>query len=53
MLRQSLRTLPQANAMELLTRAGIDPTQRAEEIDVQGFVTLSQAYAQQLRSSAT
>jgi 16S rRNA (adenine1518-N6/adenine1519-N6)-dimethyltransferase len=53
MLRQSLRALPQANAMELLARAGIDPTQRAEEIGVQGFVALAQAYAQQLRSSAT
>jgi 16S rRNA (adenine1518-N6/adenine1519-N6)-dimethyltransferase len=53
MLRQSLRALPQANAMELLTRAGIDPTQRAEEIGVQEFVTLAQAYVQQLRSSAT
>jgi 16S rRNA (adenine1518-N6/adenine1519-N6)-dimethyltransferase len=52
MLRQSLRSLPNANAVELLERAGIDPTQRAEEIDLQGFVALARAYAQQLQSSA-
>jgi 16S rRNA (adenine1518-N6/adenine1519-N6)-dimethyltransferase len=52
MLRQSLKSLPNANAIALLQQAGIDPTQRAEEIDVRGFVALAQAYAQQLRSSA-
>jgi 16S rRNA (adenine1518-N6/adenine1519-N6)-dimethyltransferase len=52
MLRQSLRSLPNANAVELLERASIDPTQRAEEIDLQGFVALARAYAQQLQSSA-
>jgi len=52
MLRQSLKSLPNANAIALLQQAGIDPTQRAEEIDVRGFVTLAQAYAQQLPSSA-
>jgi 16S rRNA A1518/A1519 N6-dimethyltransferase RsmA/KsgA/DIM1 with predicted DNA glycosylase/AP lyase activity len=38
--------------MELLQRARLDPTQRAEEIDVERFVALAQAYAQQLRDSA-
>jgi 16S rRNA (adenine1518-N6/adenine1519-N6)-dimethyltransferase len=52
MLRQSLKSLPNANAIALLQQAGIDPTQRAEEIDVRGFVTLAQAYAQKLPSSA-
>jgi 16S rRNA (adenine1518-N6/adenine1519-N6)-dimethyltransferase len=52
MLRQSLKSLPNADAMELLQRARLDPTQRAEEIDVERFVALAQAYAQQLRGSA-
>jgi 16S rRNA (adenine1518-N6/adenine1519-N6)-dimethyltransferase len=52
MLRQSLKSLPNADAMELLQRARLDPTQRAEEIDVERFVALAQAYAQQLRDSA-
>ncbi|MEA2839016.1 MAG: rRNA (adenine1518-N6/adenine1519-N6)-dimethyltransferase [Methylobacteriaceae bacterium] len=51
MLRQSLRSLPNANAVALLERAGIDPMRRAEEVDVQGFVTLARAYALQLQSS--
>ncbi len=38
MLRQSLRSLPHADANALLEAAGIDPTQRAEEIEVEGFV---------------
>jgi 16S rRNA (adenine1518-N6/adenine1519-N6)-dimethyltransferase len=44
MLRQSLRSLPNVNAIELLERAGIDSTQRAEELDVQAFVALACAY---------
>jgi 16S rRNA (adenine1518-N6/adenine1519-N6)-dimethyltransferase len=44
MLRQSLRTLPNVNAIELLESADIKPTQRAEEIDLQGFVALARAY---------
>jgi len=47
MLRQSLRALPNANALELLHEAGIEPTRRAEELDVPGFVALAQAYARQ------
>jgi 16S rRNA (adenine1518-N6/adenine1519-N6)-dimethyltransferase len=42
MLRQSLKSLT-SNVAELLTRAGIDPTARAEEIPVSGFVALAQA----------
>ncbi|MGO9008196.1 MAG: 16S rRNA (adenine(1518)-N(6)/adenine(1519)-N(6))-dimethyltransferase RsmA [Beijerinckiaceae bacterium] len=41
MLRQSLKALD-PDPVELLTRAGIDPTCRAEEIDVAGFVRLAQ-----------
>jgi 16S rRNA (adenine1518-N6/adenine1519-N6)-dimethyltransferase len=46
MLRQSLRTLPNVDAIDLLARAVIDPTQRAEEIDLCGFVALARAYAE-------
>ncbi len=42
MLRQSLKALD-PDPVELLMRAGIDPTRRAEEIDVAGFVTLARA----------
>jgi 16S rRNA (adenine1518-N6/adenine1519-N6)-dimethyltransferase len=49
MLRQSLkgfalrgRTL---DALALLESAGIEPTKRAEEVDVEGFVRLAQAAA--------
>jgi 16S rRNA (adenine1518-N6/adenine1519-N6)-dimethyltransferase len=52
MLRQSLKSLPNVDAMALLQHAGLDPTQRAEEIGVKGFVALVQAYAQQLPNSA-
>ena len=42
MLRQSLKALT-ADAGRLLAQAGIDPTARAEEIPVSGFVALAQA----------
>jgi 16S rRNA (adenine1518-N6/adenine1519-N6)-dimethyltransferase len=51
MLRQSLKSLPNANAATLLERAEIAATQRAEEIDVKGFVALAEAYAQQLQAA--
>ena len=44
MLRQSLRTLG-VDAMALLAEVGIEPTRRAEEIDVAGFVALAGAFA--------
>ena len=44
MLRQSLRTLG-VDAMALLAEVGIEPTRRAEEIDVAGFVALARAFA--------
>jgi 16S rRNA (adenine1518-N6/adenine1519-N6)-dimethyltransferase len=49
MLRQSLKGLPfrsGADPAELLQRAGIDPTRRAEELDVAAFVALARAYAE-------
>jgi 16S rRNA (adenine1518-N6/adenine1519-N6)-dimethyltransferase len=52
MLRQSLRSLANVDAMALLERAGLEPTRRAEEVDLPGFVALAQAYAQQLRDRA-
>jgi 16S rRNA (adenine1518-N6/adenine1519-N6)-dimethyltransferase len=44
MLRQSLKTLG-VDAGALLASAGIEPTARAEEIDVEGFVTLARMFA--------
>ena len=44
MLRQSLRPLG-ADAAGLLAQAGLDPTARAEDISVAGFVALAQALA--------
>jgi len=44
MLRQSLKALGMDTAA-LLEAAGIDPTARAEEIPVEGFVTLARLYA--------
>jgi 16S rRNA (adenine1518-N6/adenine1519-N6)-dimethyltransferase len=46
MLRQSLRSL-RGSPEPLLDAAGIDPTARAENIPVEGFVTLARALAQQ------
>ena len=43
MLRQSLKSLTAGDAVSLLARARIDPTSRAEEIDIEGFVALAQA----------
>jgi 16S rRNA (adenine1518-N6/adenine1519-N6)-dimethyltransferase len=51
MLRQSLRPLAAEFGIEtgaLLTAAGIEPTRRAEEIDISGFVALARV-AQNLR----
>ncbi|TCT05086.1 16S rRNA (adenine(1518)-N(6)/adenine(1519)-N(6))-dimethyltransferase RsmA [Aquabacter spiritensis] len=45
MLRQSLRSLG-VDALALLARAGLPETERAEEIDVAGFVALANAYAE-------
>jgi 16S rRNA (adenine1518-N6/adenine1519-N6)-dimethyltransferase len=44
MLRQSLRTLG-ADPLPLLAAAGIEPTSRAEEIPVEGFVALARAFS--------
>jgi 16S rRNA (adenine1518-N6/adenine1519-N6)-dimethyltransferase len=44
MLRQSLRSLG-TDAAGLLARAGIEPTRRAEEIPVAGFVALANSLA--------
>jgi len=43
MLRQSLKTLGGVDVAALLSKAGISPTARAEEIDVAGFVALARA----------
>lgn len=44
MLRQSLKTLAAPHeAAALLDAAGIEPTRRAEEVDVAGFVSLANA----------
>jgi 16S rRNA (adenine1518-N6/adenine1519-N6)-dimethyltransferase len=44
MLRQSLRSL-NADVLALLSTAGLDPTARAEDISVAGFVSLARALA--------
>ena len=44
MLRQSLKSLG-IGAEALLAEAGIEPTRRAEEIEVEGFVRLARAFA--------
>jgi 16S rRNA (adenine1518-N6/adenine1519-N6)-dimethyltransferase len=48
MLRQSLRSLG-ADVAALLSAAGLSPTARAEDIPVDGFVSLAQALAEQRR----
>jgi 16S rRNA (adenine1518-N6/adenine1519-N6)-dimethyltransferase len=48
MLRQSLKSFAAARGVdpvELITTAGLEPTMRAEEVDVAGFVTLARAAA--------
>ncbi|AXK80513.1 16S rRNA (adenine(1518)-N(6)/adenine(1519)-N(6))-dimethyltransferase RsmA [Pseudolabrys taiwanensis] len=50
MLRQSLKALGM-DTNALLEAAGIEPTARAEEIDVEGFVTLARLYAARDRNA--
>jgi 16S rRNA (adenine1518-N6/adenine1519-N6)-dimethyltransferase len=49
MLRQSLKTLG-VDAASLLAEADIDPTARAEEIPVEGFVALANVFAGQAKA---
>ncbi len=49
MLRQSLKALG-VDTAALLAEAGIEPTARAEEIPVGGFVELARAYARQSKN---
>ena len=49
MLRQSLKTLG-IDAAALLAAAGIEPTARAEDISVEGFVALARAFAERTQS---
>jgi 16S rRNA (adenine1518-N6/adenine1519-N6)-dimethyltransferase len=45
MLRQSLKSLPlPVDPLELLQEAGIEPTKRAEEVEIAGFCALARAY---------
>jgi 16S rRNA (adenine1518-N6/adenine1519-N6)-dimethyltransferase len=46
MLRQSLKSLAADDVSALLSEAGIEPTARAEEIGVEGFVALARALQQ-------
>ena len=48
MLRQSLKSLG-VDPLALLGEAGIDPTARAEEIPVEGFVKLANIFAVQTK----
>ena len=49
MLRQSLKT-PGVDAGALLSEAGIEPTARAEEISVEGFVALANIFSGQAKT---
>ena len=49
MLRQSLKSLG-LDTVALLAEAGIEPTARAEEIAVEGFVALARIFAGQMKS---
>jgi 16S rRNA (adenine1518-N6/adenine1519-N6)-dimethyltransferase len=49
MLRQSLKTLG-IDAGLLLAEANIAPTARAEEIPVDGFVSLARIFAEQAKT---
>ena len=51
MLRQSLRSLG-LDPLPLLAAAGLEPTRRAEEIEIAGFVALAEAFASQSASGA-
>jgi 16S rRNA (adenine1518-N6/adenine1519-N6)-dimethyltransferase len=44
MLRQSLKSLG-TDPMAALEAAGIEPTERAEQISVEGFVKLARAFS--------
>jgi 16S rRNA (adenine1518-N6/adenine1519-N6)-dimethyltransferase len=47
MLRQSLKSLPlPVDVFDLLSEAGIEPTKRAEEVEIAGFCALARAYAE-------
>jgi 16S rRNA (adenine1518-N6/adenine1519-N6)-dimethyltransferase len=48
MLRQSLKSLG-VDALSLLAAAGIEPTARAEDIPVEGFVALARVFAERMR----
>jgi 16S rRNA (adenine1518-N6/adenine1519-N6)-dimethyltransferase len=45
MLRQSLKSLA-VDPLPLLEEAGLDPTERAEQVPVEGFVTLARIFGQ-------
>ena len=49
MLRQSLKSLG-VDPLALLAEAGIEPTARAEEIPVEGFVALANIFAGQAKA---
>jgi len=49
MLRQSLKTLG-VDAAVLLAEAAIDPTSRAEEIPIEGFVTMANIFSRQAKA---
>ena len=51
MLRQSLRSL-ETDTAALIDAAGLDPTARAEDISIPGFVALARALAAVRNSAA-
>jgi 16S rRNA (adenine1518-N6/adenine1519-N6)-dimethyltransferase len=52
MLRQSLKSLPlPVDVLELLAQAGIEPTKRAEEVEIAGFCALARAFVEKTGQS--
>jgi 16S rRNA (adenine1518-N6/adenine1519-N6)-dimethyltransferase len=56
MLRQSLKGFAAARGLDLpavIAAAGLEPTMRAEEVDVSGFVALARAAGEAASGSGT
>ena len=50
MLRQSLKSLG-VDASTLAQAAGLDPTQRAETVPIEGFVAMANAYSTMIKAT--
>jgi 16S rRNA (adenine1518-N6/adenine1519-N6)-dimethyltransferase len=50
MLRQSLKSLV-VDPVELIVRAGLEPTARAQDIPIEGFVALARALTERISTA--